>query len=63
MVANQSPSSVAACKSLIQNTRTSPLTHGLIKERELFIQLFDTEDQTEGVNALLEKRPPQWKNG
>ena len=63
MVANQSPSSVAACKSLIQNTRTSPLTHGLIKERELFIQLFDTEDQTEGVNAFLEKRPPQWKNG
>ena len=63
MVANQSPSSVAVCKSLIQNTRTSPLTHGLIKERELFIQLFDTEDQTEGVNAFLEKRPPQWKNG
>ncbi|MER2496852.1 enoyl-CoA hydratase [Vibrio neptunius] len=63
MVANQSPSSVTACKSLIQNTRTSPLAHGLIKERELFIQLFDTQDQTEGVNAFLEKRQPQWKNG
>ncbi|NOH51845.1 enoyl-CoA hydratase [Vibrio coralliilyticus] len=63
MVANQSPSSVTACKSLIQNTRTSPLTHGLMKERELFIQLFDTQDQTEGVNAFLEKRQPQWKNG
>ncbi|CAM3108716.1 enoyl-CoA hydratase [Vibrio neptunius] len=62
MVANQSPSSVTACKSLIQNTRTSPLAHGLIKERELFIQLFDTQDQTEGVNAFLEKRQPQWKN-
>ncbi|MDA0120264.1 enoyl-CoA hydratase [Vibrio sp. T11.5] len=63
MVANQSPSSVKACKSLIQNTRTSPLAHGLMKERELFIQLFDTQDQTEGVNAFLEKRQPQWKNG
>ncbi|AIS57025.1 MULTISPECIES: enoyl-CoA hydratase [Vibrio] len=63
MVANQSPSSVTACKSLIQNTRTSPLAHGLMKERELFIQLFDTQDQTEGVNAFLEKRQPQWKNG
>ncbi|ARC93485.1 enoyl-CoA hydratase [Vibrio coralliilyticus] len=63
MVANQSPSSVTACKLLIQNTRTSPLAHGLMKERELFIQLFDTQDQTEGVNAFLEKRQPQWKNG
>ncbi|KFI12521.1 enoyl-CoA hydratase [Vibrio coralliilyticus] len=63
MVANQSPSSVTACKSLIQNTRTSPLAHGLMKERELFIQLFDTQDQAEGVNAFLEKRQPEWKNG
>ncbi|NUW69951.1 enoyl-CoA hydratase [Vibrio coralliilyticus] len=63
MVANQSPSSVTACKSLIQNTRMSPLAHGLMKERELFIQLFDTQDQTEGVNAFLEKRQPEWKNG
>ncbi|MCW8329307.1 enoyl-CoA hydratase [Photobacterium sp. SDRW27] len=62
-VANQSPSSVKACKQLIQNCRTSPLQHGLMKERELFVQLFDTEDQAEGVNAFLEKRQPQWKNG
>lgn len=61
-VANQSPSSVAACKKLIQNCRTAPLQHGLMKERELFVQLFDTEDQAEGVKAFLEKRPPQWKN-
>lgn len=61
-VANQSPSSVAACKKLIQNCRISPLQHGLIKEREYFIQLFDNEDQTEGVQAFLEKRQPQWKN-
>ncbi|MCQ1059628.1 enoyl-CoA hydratase [Photobacterium sp. DNB23_23_1] len=61
-VANQSPSSVAACKALIQNCRHSPLNHGLIRERELFMKLFDTEDQTEGVNAFLEKRRPEWKN-
>ncbi|MGR5095635.1 enoyl-CoA hydratase [Vibrio maritimus] len=61
-VANQSPSSVAACKTLIQNNRAHFISHGLVKERELFIQLFDTEDQAEGVNAFLEKRPPQWKN-
>ncbi|EGQ9712773.1 enoyl-CoA hydratase [Vibrio alginolyticus] len=61
-VANQSPSSVAACKALIQNMRSAPLKHGLMKERELFLNLFDTEDQVEGVRAFLEKRPPQWKN-
>ncbi|MEI8597040.1 enoyl-CoA hydratase [Vibrio sp. M60_M31a] len=61
-VANQSPSSVAACKLLIQNMRSAPLKYGLIKERELFLNLFDTEDQTEGVRAFLEKREPKWKN-
>ncbi|MDC5839520.1 enoyl-CoA hydratase [Vibrio europaeus] len=62
MVANQSPPAVAACKTLIQTTRSNPISHGLVKERELFIHLFDTEDQTEGVNAFLEKRRPEWKN-
>ncbi|NOJ20554.1 enoyl-CoA hydratase [Vibrio jasicida] len=61
-VANQSPSSVTACKALIQNMRSAPLKHGLIKEREVFLNLFDTEDQTEGVRAFLEKRKPNWKN-
>ncbi|MGY0614381.1 enoyl-CoA hydratase [Vibrio sp. FJH11] len=61
-VSNQSPSSVAACKILIQNMRSAPRKHGLIKERELFLNLFDTEDQREGVRAFLEKRQPNWKN-
>lgn len=61
-VANQSPCSVKACKSLIQNGRSEPLSHGLIRERELFLQLFDTQDQTEGVQAFLEKRSPKWRN-
>jgi len=60
-VAEQSPSSVAACKSLIQQSRVL-LEKGLLLERERFVELFDTEDQTEGVNAFLEKRPPHWKN-
>jgi 1,4-dihydroxy-2-naphthoyl-CoA synthase len=25
--------------------------------------LFDTEDQKEGVNAFLQKRKPEWRNG
>lgn len=60
--AKQSPTSVAACKTLVQVTRSQPSTAGLIAERELFVDLFDTADQAEGVNAFLEKRAPAWKN-
>ncbi|MGL5358871.1 MAG: enoyl-CoA hydratase, partial [Shewanella sp.] len=61
-VAKQSPSSVSACKTLIQAGRTMPRAQALPLERELFIGLFDTEDQAEGVNAFLEKRPANWRN-
>ncbi|MFT2111548.1 enoyl-CoA hydratase [Marinomonas sp. 2405UD68-3] len=61
-VGQQSPSAVAACKTLIQNHRTGPVQQGYILERELFVDLFETEDQKEGVQAFLEKRAPQWKN-
>ncbi|HVW69400.1 MAG TPA: enoyl-CoA hydratase [Steroidobacteraceae bacterium] len=59
----QSPGSVAACKRLIQGARANPLKQILPVERELFVDLFDTEDQKEGVNAFLEKRKPEWRNG
>lgn len=61
-VARQSPSSVTVCKTLIQAGRTMPRSQALPLERELFIGLFDTEDQAEGVNAFLDKRQPEWKN-
>ncbi|MDX1692551.1 MAG: enoyl-CoA hydratase [Ketobacteraceae bacterium] len=61
-VGNQSPSAVRSCKSLIMAARTNPMQHALPLERELFCELFDTEDQKEGVNAFLEKRKPEWKN-
>jgi enoyl-CoA hydratase/carnithine racemase len=31
-------------------------------KRERLVDLFDGEDQREGVNALFEKRKPQWTN-
>lgn len=58
----QSPTSIAACKTLIQAARGNPLKQALPCEREAFIDLFDTQDQQEGVNAFLEKRKPEWRN-
>jgi enoyl-CoA hydratase/carnithine racemase len=61
-VARQSPSSVAACKTLIQGARTLPSQHNLPLERERFLGLFDTEDQKEGVQAFFGKREARWRN-
>lgn len=58
----QSPTSVAACKTLVQATRNGSFAAALVAEREAFVDLFDTADQVEGVSAFLEKRAPQWSN-
>ncbi|MBU2882824.1 enoyl-CoA hydratase [Psychrosphaera sp. B3R10] len=60
--AEQSPSSITACKSLIQAGRNGSINAALANEREQFVALFDTKDQKEGVTAFLEKRPAIWMN-
>ena len=62
-VGEQSRTSVAFCKRLVHSGRDTVIAAGLQGERDLFVELFSTEDQREGVNAFLEKRKPQWKNG
>ena len=61
-VARQSPGAVRACKRLIQGARTSSPQETLVREREAFVGLFETEDQREGVQAFLDKRAPSWRN-
>ncbi len=61
-VGGQSPGAVASCKKLIHSGRDIEISSGLALERDLFVDLFSTEDQREGVNAFLEKRKPEWKN-
>jgi enoyl-CoA hydratase len=38
----------------------TPGRAGLDRERELFLGLFGTPDQREGMGAFLEKRPPRF---
>jgi len=61
-VAKQSPVAVTACKRLIQKNRIMPINKVLIQERQAFVDLFDSVDQKEGVQAFLEKRKPVWLN-
>jgi enoyl-CoA hydratase/carnithine racemase len=62
-VSTLSPRAVTFSKNLIHQARQgTPRNAALALERERFIDLFDGEDQLEGVNAFLEKRKPVWKN-
>jgi enoyl-CoA hydratase/carnithine racemase len=61
-VGEQSPTSVALCKRLVHFGRNEVIAKGLQGERDLFVELFSTGDQREGVNAFLEKRKPKWTN-
>jgi enoyl-CoA hydratase/carnithine racemase len=61
-VCKQSPVAVSACKQLIQKNRVMPIGQALPQERQAFVDLFDSLDQKEGVQAFLEKRKPIWLN-
>lgn len=51
---------VRAAKAAIRATAELPLSAGLALEREAFFDLFDTEDQAEGMAAFTDKRAPVW---
>jgi enoyl-CoA hydratase/carnithine racemase len=61
-VSRQSPVAVTACKQLIQSARAGNIKQAYSVERDAFVDLFDSNDQAEGVNAFLEKRAPAWTN-
>ena len=62
-VSTLSPRAVTFSKNLIHQARQgTPRSAALALERERFVDLFDGEDQQEGVKAFLDKRKPIWKN-
>jgi enoyl-CoA hydratase/carnithine racemase len=61
-VTTLSPQAVSFSKALIHQAREgAPRRSALSVERERFVDLFDGEDQREGVAAFLEKRKPNWR--
>jgi enoyl-CoA hydratase/carnithine racemase len=53
---------LAAAKMAIHAATTTPGTAGFALEREMFLELFGTADQREGMRAFLEKREPRFGN-
>ena len=59
-IAAMPPLAVRAAKAAILAADESSLAEGLAQEREAFFRLFDTADQSEGMAAFTQKRPPVW---
>ncbi len=61
-IAEKSMIAVRTCKEAVNRSFEVPLAEGLLMERRLFHALFATEDQTEGMEAFLEKREAQFRD-
>lgn len=51
---------ISAAKQAIDEGLDLPLERGLALENRLFVELFGTEDQIEGMTAFIEKRRPRF---
>ncbi|MFV2063911.1 MAG: enoyl-CoA hydratase-related protein [Chloroflexota bacterium] len=60
-IAAQAPLAVRAAKAAVKRAHESALSVGIEQERAVFIDLFDSDDQAEGMAAFVEKRRPRWK--
>jgi enoyl-CoA hydratase len=60
-IAGRAPLAVRAAKRMINQSFERPLTEAIYEERQEFYNLFNSEDQQEGMQAFIEKRKPAWK--
>ena len=52
---------IAAAKEALRGAIGAAGPAGIAREKELFIALFGTGDQREGMRAFIEKRPPEFQ--
>lgn len=60
IIAGMSLSASRMAKEAVNRAFESTLAEGLLYERRLFHSAFATDDQTEGMAAFVEKRPPNF---
>ena len=60
-IASRAPIAVRAAKKMLNQSYERFLADGLAEEKQVFYNLFATEDQKEGMKAFTEKRRPEWK--
>ena len=59
-IVSMPPLAVAAIKEVVKQGQDMPLASALLLERKEFQILFDSDDQVEGMQAFLDKRPPDY---
>lgn len=59
-IAERPARAVALAKEAVLESMSSVLGTGLLKERELVVRVFQTDDRSEGHRAFVEKRPPNF---
>lgn len=60
-IAARAPVALRMAKEAVNAVFETPLQAGLAHERRLFYMLFSTEDQKEGMDAFINKRPASWQ--
>ncbi|MDQ3005642.1 MAG: enoyl-CoA hydratase-related protein [Chloroflexota bacterium] len=60
-IAARAPLAVRAAKKMINQSYERFLSDGLAQEKQVFYNLFGSDDQKEGMQAFVEKRKPEWK--
>ncbi len=61
-IASYSLPIVMMAKETVNRAQEVPLSEGIRFERRLFLSMFATDDQKEGMKAFIEKRKPEFGN-
>ncbi|MGD8804851.1 MAG: enoyl-CoA hydratase-related protein, partial [Chloroflexota bacterium] len=61
-IADRAPIAARLAKEAINAAYETTLQAGLAHERRLFYLLFASEDQKEGMDAFINKRPAEWQD-